>query len=137
MLIPFKKNRWALWGLIFPVLVSILACAHGGNGAFSPYETADDRNALIVFYQEHLNHLNAVRSGGCSMYPSCSEYSRQVMEKHGMAIGWIMTVDRLLRCGRDELKTVQHFYIDGKKRYYDPVEYNDFWHSPQKSLPKF
>jgi len=61
------------------------------------------------------------------MHPSCSEYSRRVVEKHGFAIGWMMTLDRLLRCGRDELKTAPKIFVSGQWKYYDPVENNDFW----------
>jgi hypothetical protein len=67
------------------------------------------------------------------MHPSDSEYSLQSFEKHGMIIGWIMTLDRLMRCGRDETKLSPRVLVNGKWRYYDPVEKNDFWwHRPVK-----
>jgi len=67
--------------------------------------------ATIEIYRGPLNHLSAVRRGSCPMYPSCSEYSKQAIKKHGMTIGWMMTTDRLLRCGRDEMKlSPQYFY---------------------------
>jgi hypothetical protein len=33
-----------------------------------------------------------------------SEYSIGSFKKHGFLIGWMMTTDRLFRCGRDEVR---------------------------------
>lgn len=38
-----------------------------------------------------------------------------------------MALDRLMRCGRDEMKFAQRIRVNGKWKFYDPVEYNDFW----------
>lgn len=61
------------------------------------------------------------------MYPSCSQYSIESFEKHGFFIGWMMTCDRLYRCGRDELRLSPRIIINEQKKTYDPVENNDFW----------
>jgi putative component of membrane protein insertase Oxa1/YidC/SpoIIIJ protein YidD len=90
---------------------------------------ADPLSLMIQFYQGPLNHLSAVRYGECPMYPSCSEYSRQSIKKHGMLVGWVMSKDRLMRCGRDETKLSPKIFINGKWKTYDPVEANDFWWS--------
>lgn len=95
-------------------------------------ETDQETNPLslmIGFYRGPLNHLSAVRSGECPMYPSDSEYSLQSIQKHGMLPGFIMTMDRLMRCGRDETKLSPKVFVSGKWKYYDPVENNDFWWS--------
>ncbi|MEW6672050.1 MAG: membrane protein insertion efficiency factor YidD [Thermodesulfobacteriota bacterium] len=63
----------------------------------------------------------------CPMFPTCSQYSAQAIQKHGFLKGWIMTSDRLMRCGRDELRLSDTVMIDGRKRSYDPVDNNDFW----------
>jgi len=86
----------------------------------------DPVSTLVRIHQGPLNHLMAVRRGDCPMHPSCSEYSRQSVEKYGFLQGWVMTCDRLMRCGRDELKSAPRVLIDGKWKYYDPVESNDF-----------
>jgi len=70
------------------------------------------------------------------MYPSCSEYSKQAIHKHGFAVGWTMTMDRLMRCGRDEIKLAPRIFVNGEWRYYDPVESNDFWWSRNDSDKK-
>ena len=83
--------------------------------------------ATIQVYRGPLNHLSAVRRGTCPMYPSCSNYSKQAIQKHGMIIGWMMTTDRLMRCGRDEMKLSPQIFINGRLLYHDPVEINDYW----------
>ncbi len=83
--------------------------------------------ATIQVYRGPLNHLSAVRRGTCPMYPSCSVYSKQAIQKHGMIIGWMMTTDRLMRCGRDEMKLSPQIIINGRSLYYDPVAVNDYW----------
>jgi putative component of membrane protein insertase Oxa1/YidC/SpoIIIJ protein YidD len=88
-------------------------------------------SAMIKFYQGPLNHLSAVRHGECPMYPSCSEYARQAIEKHGEGKGWIMTCDRLMRCGRDETRSGQMIRVHGQWKYYDPLKNNEFWETPQ------
>ena len=82
---------------------------------------------LIDMYSGPLNHLSAVRRGPCPMHPSCSEYARQAMAKHGRVKGWLMATDRLMRCGRDETRLAPKVWVNGQIKYYDPVDNNDFW----------
>ena len=121
--------RWSCYrrmigaGLIVICAVFFVACTHS---------TVTQPNAslyedFISIYREPLNHLAAVRRGVCPMYPSCSEYSRQAVEKHGFTLGWTMAMDRLLRCGRDELKRVPTVLVDGELKYFDPLSANDHW----------
>lgn len=63
----------------------------------------------------------------CPMTPTCSTYTRQAIQKHGLLKGWIMSSDRLMRCGRDELRLSDPVLIDGRRHSYDPVSNNDFW----------
>ncbi|MDD2388192.1 MAG: membrane protein insertion efficiency factor YidD [Desulfobacterales bacterium] len=63
----------------------------------------------------------------CAMYPTCSQYAMESVKRHGMFMGWIMTCDRLMRCGRDELRRSPLVEVNGRTRCYDPVEQNDFW----------
>ncbi|NNF98762.1 MAG: membrane protein insertion efficiency factor YidD [Desulfobacteraceae bacterium] len=114
--------------LIFSILISG-ACSHTPPRELAGMESGEPYASMAFFYGEYLNHLSAVRRGHCPMYPSCSEYSRQAVETHGFSVGWIMAMDRLMRCGRDEVKSVPRVYIEGSWRYYDPLENNDFWHA--------
>jgi len=42
--------------------------------------------------------LGMVLGGHCRYYPSCSEYSRQSLTKHGAIKGTGKTIWRILRC---------------------------------------
>ncbi len=78
----------------------------------------------VKLFQKYISGADGNR---CPMYPSCSNYCIHAFEKHGVVMGWIMTCDRLLRCGRDELKLSQKIRIGKKKHAADTVEDNDFW----------
>jgi putative component of membrane protein insertase Oxa1/YidC/SpoIIIJ protein YidD len=124
----------------FAILVSVIvlmACAMTPHSEPETEASADmsQFDGMMRFYQGPLNHLSAVRRGSCPMYPSCSEYSRQAIAKHGFAIGWAMSMDRLMRCGRDELKNVPRIRVDGEWRYYDPVDANDYWWNSHENNP--
>jgi hypothetical protein len=75
----------------------------------------------------HRKYISPIDGKDCPMYPSCSSYSLQCLEKHGLFIGWVMTFDRLLRCGRDELRLSPEIVVNHELLCYDPVENNDFW----------
>jgi putative component of membrane protein insertase Oxa1/YidC/SpoIIIJ protein YidD len=78
----------------------------------------------IRFFQQYLSGADG---DPCSMYPSCSRYALDAVEKHGGVIGWIMICDRLMRCGRDEVSHSPSIQIQQRFFPYDPVENNDFW----------
>ena len=83
-------------------------------------------SATIELFKAHISPIDGDR---CPMYPSCSEYSRESFGRHGFFMGWIMTCDRLVRCGRNERTTAPRIVVGGVPRYYDSVEDNDFWWS--------
>lgn len=100
-------------------------------------KNSNSESLLLTFYSGPLNHLNGVRRGQCPMYPSCSRYCKESLEKHGFFIGWMMTCDRLMRCGRDELKLSSKINIDGKIKCYDPVNQNDrLWYNGKADIKK-
>ncbi len=78
----------------------------------------------VKFFQKYISGADGNR---CQMYPSCSKYCIEAFNKHGALLGWIMGSDRLVRCGRDEVKLSAPVLINGEKRIYDPVSNNDFW----------
>lgn len=80
--------------------------------------------ALVGFYQKYISPIDG---SDCPMYPSCTRYSIESFKKHGFVPGWIMTVDRLYRCGRDELKRSPTIATAGGRKCLDPVHNNDFW----------
>jgi putative component of membrane protein insertase Oxa1/YidC/SpoIIIJ protein YidD len=83
-----------------------------------------DQNPVLKFYQEHISVIDGHR---CPMYPSCSSYASEAFHKHGPILGWIMTCDRIVRCGRDEDEISLKIMIQDDKLIYDPLDANDFW----------
>lgn len=81
-------------------------------------------SSLVRFYQKYISPIDG---SDCPMYPSCSQYGLTCFHKHGFLLGWMMTVDRLYRCGRDELQRCATVKVDGHLKCFDPVQYNDFW----------
>ena len=61
----------------------------------------------IVFYQKF---ISPILPASCRFYPTCSDYSRQAIEKYGLARGCWLGIKRILRC--------HPFYLGG----YDPVQ---------------
>ena len=65
---------------------------------------------IIEWYQKHislwLHHMN-IR---CKYYPTCSEYTKQAIQKYGVVKGISLGIWRILRCnpfskgGHDPLK---------------------------------
>lgn len=79
---------------------------------------------LASFYKTIISPVDGDR---CPSLPSCSTYSAEAFKKHGFFIGWMMTVDRLIREGSEEATISPLVYQDGKLKILDPVQNNDFW----------
>lgn len=134
---PEPRKIKATVKLGLPVLLcalAIYACAHTSQDQ-ATLEMTDVSfyDGIIKSYRGPLNHLKAVRRGVCPMYPSCSEYSRQAIARFGFLKGWVMSMDRLMRCGRDEMHLAPKIWVDGQLKYFDPIENNDLWHNPLKN----
>jgi putative membrane protein insertion efficiency factor len=84
---------------------------------------------LLSLYREQ---VSAVDGDRCPMSPTCSEYALRAFDKHGPFMGWIMTCDRLLRCGGNEIDTAPPVVRGGRRHWHDPVEANDFWWAGQE-----
>ena len=119
------------------VVISFLfsGCAHTGSSGKISNEGMNPAWQFFRFYEDGLNHLSAVRAGECPMYPSCSAYSKECFRKYGLIRGWIMSCDRLMRCGRDEMKLSPKILVNGKWKCYDPVEENDLWGPAKAKKP--
>jgi hypothetical protein len=121
-----KMLRLALGAV---TLTGFLSCA-GTTGVGQPGPVG----TVLGFYTEELDHLSAVRAGNCPMYPSCSEYSKACFQRYGFLRGWMMTCDRLMRCGRDEIRWAPRVYVNGEWKYFDPVERNVRWWTAQQGM---
>jgi putative membrane protein insertion efficiency factor len=124
--------------LIFLAIFSLFATLGHASSLNGPWDwnkpqqafraQAGQRSDPLRFLVElHRNYISPIDGKNCPMYPSCSRYSLQCLEKHGLFIGWVMTCDRLLRCGRDELRLSPEIVVNGELLCYDPLENNDFW----------
>ena len=79
----------------------------------------------ISFYQKIISPAVGNR---CQMSPSCSAYSKEAFQTHGFFLGWIMTCDRLMRCGRDETDLSPGGVLTPEGRLtLDPLSANDSW----------
>jgi len=123
------KKTLAKLILLLTFFSLIASCTYSQSMTAETDWGGDPLSSMVRFYRGPLNHLSAVRYGECPMYPSDSEYSLQSIKKHGMLAGWVMSMDRLMRCGRDETRLSPAVFINGKWKTYDPVEKNDFWWS--------
>ena len=94
---------------------------------FEQERASEPANAAAFLVKLYRRYISPIDGSDCPMYPCCSSYSIECFEKHGFFIGWIMTWDRLCRCGRDELRLSPWILFNGQLKCYDPVKNNDFW----------
>ena len=65
---------------------------------------------LIEQYQKHISIWLKSKNINCKFYPTCSEYTKQAIEKYGAGKGIFLGIWRILRCnpfskgGYDPLK---------------------------------
>ncbi len=64
----------------------------------------------IIWYQNNISVWLASKNIRCKYYPTCSEYTKQAIEKYGAFKGVFLGIARILRCnpfskgGYDPLK---------------------------------
>ena len=97
------------------------------NYKISPGTAGKQTSPVLYPIKFFRNYISRADGDRCPMYPSCSQYCIEAFNKHGSFLGWIMCSDRLMRCGRDEIKLSAPAWINGEKRSLDPVNNNDFW----------
>jgi putative component of membrane protein insertase Oxa1/YidC/SpoIIIJ protein YidD len=78
----------------------------------------------IQWFQKTLSRADGSR---CPMYPSCSHYSRQAFEHYNPLTAWMLTADRLLRCGRDETRLSKPVVVNNRIKSKDTLADNTFW----------
>ncbi len=102
---------------------------NGGSGqtASSAEAQCSGVNPAMWFVSFYRAHISAVDGDRCPSLPSCASYSVNALKKHGFFLGWMMTVDRLIHEGREEVVVSPTVLSEGKWKIYDPVENNDFW----------
>jgi len=78
----------------------------------------------LTFFQKVISRADGDRD---PMYPSCSRFAATVFKRFNPFTALILTSDRLLRCGHDEVRLSPQVFIHGQSLTYDPVEANTFW----------
>lgn len=65
---------------------------------------------VIHFYQKRISSFFRFLGVECKYYPTCSEYTKQAIEKYGFLKGCFLGIKRILKCnpfskgGYDPLK---------------------------------
>ncbi len=81
---------------------------------------------LIQFYRVGPGRL---WTHHCPSRPSCSAYALAAFEKHGLAIGALLTADRLM-AEQGRMAEGPWVRVQGRKYVDDPLQANTFWWSP-------
>lgn len=53
---------------------------------------------LLLLLRMYVVLLSPFLGGACKFYPSCSNYAREAIERHGARRGTLLALKRLLRC---------------------------------------
>jgi uncharacterized protein len=53
---------------------------------------------LLILVRMYVIFLSPFLGGACRFYPSCSNYAREAIERHGARLGTVLALKRLLRC---------------------------------------
>ena len=56
------------------------------------------RTALIALIRVYQLFLSPLLGNHCRFYPSCSQYAREALERHGVLRGGWLAIRRLSRC---------------------------------------
>jgi putative membrane protein insertion efficiency factor len=112
--------------LILSLILFVGIVNAGSIHAEQPTESAAV-NAFTSPIRLFRKYVSPADGNRCPMSPTCSTYAMEATKRHGLLMGWIMACDRLLRCGRDELKQCTPLKVQNGIRCQDSVENNDFW----------
>lgn len=113
-----RQEMWVIFVLI--MITPFIACA--GNPDVEKKQTGS--HPILGFYERFISPVDGDR---CPMHPTCSAYTREAVQRHGLFMGWIMACDRLVRCGRDETRISPDIIKNKERTTLDPVSANDFW----------
>ena len=76
-----------------------------------------------LWLKAYQNGLSRMMKSKCPMWPSCSAYSLEAIQKHGVVGGTLLTADRLYHEGSIQ-RTAVRIQVGEQLRYWDPVEDN-------------
>jgi len=115
---PSRTDRRAVsWSLstALGLLVLLVLLGPQAVGARDVPPAADPASSAIAFYQRYISSL---KHGHCRFLPSCSEYARQAIRRHGIVEGSALAMDRLMRCNGS---AGRYYPRAANRKLYDPV----------------
>ena len=108
------------------VLASAAPCRYDAPGVGSQW--------LIAGYRGLISPLQG--GGMCNFWPTCSQFTRQAIEEHGLAAGVVIGADRLVRCHGYAWDYFGSFYRGiSRDRMNDPVTDHLAWQAPADPPP--
>jgi len=116
------------WGLL-PIVALGLSMQGCGPAPSAPDAPAKPKarasvpSIIMGFYGNYISQVDGTRS--CRFEPTCGDYARDAIRRHGALLGWLVACERLIRYHGDT-ETYERIYHDGT-RLVDPVSDNDFW----------
>lgn len=84
-----KLSSYLLFLFLFPVVV------------FAQEANSERNNAFLDYIRLYQKNISFIRNSHCPMYPSCSVYGYEAFKSGNAAKAFMLTADRLLRCGHD------------------------------------
>lgn len=106
-------NDWDPWYFSLSDSTSYVADSIYYRSVVGPWKVLSS-GAMLVYQQV----ISPVNGKHCPMYPSCSQYAKEAVGRHGLFIGLLEAFDRLHRCGHD-LRFYEPVYVEGETRFYD------------------
>lgn len=115
LMTPAQAAPWGPWDSMPPL----------GKNALRGKDAPDFHplKAGVRFFQKFISPVDGPR---CPMYPTCSAYALEALDKHGPILGVMLTVDRLFH-ESDPREHRHPIQFGDRVRFHDPLENNDFW----------
>lgn len=66
-----------------------------------------------LVFRLYKHHISSQDAGNCAFHPSCSEYALLAIQKQGIIIGIINSIDRISRCNKRSFEYYLHKTDDG------------------------
>lgn len=112
--------------LMFVILMEVHALADEGPSAYDilvlPYVNKGESFPLrlVRFYQKNISPHNGAK---CLFYPTCSDFYKSALSRHGLLLGTVMFADRFFY--REGIASMKHYhFMPERERYFDPVYHN-------------
>lgn len=122
---PIVSGKLPLFVLVYAMMVLNVTHAQSGTGAPNGSTEAFSYHRLVTLGAIRTYQLLISPSKGtsCPMHPHCSLYGHRAFQHHNPLQAFMMTADRLHRCGHD-LENYATVEIEGFVRFLDPVSWS-------------